>query len=77
MPSISFSTRIPFVPLPKPSVVLGQLSVVSDWMTPKRQIKHLLECDDSQSWEAFRDGMVRRWTNLNIVVCLLRMLAIV
>jgi hypothetical protein len=40
------------------------------WMAPRRRLTYLMESEnvDHTSWEAFRDGLVHRWTNLNIVV---------
>ena len=48
------------------------LYLALSWATPRRQLRHLLtnkdNTIDSGSWEAFRDGLMRRWTNLNIIV---------
>ena len=38
------------------------------WLTPSLQISYLRERKDFQGWEYFRDGLVRRWTNSNIMV---------
>jgi hypothetical protein len=37
-------------------------------LTPRQQISYLREKRDFQGWEYFRDGIVRRWTNSNIMV---------
>ena len=48
------------------------LYLALSWATPRRQLRHLLtnkdNTVDSGSWEAFRDGLMRRWTNLNLIV---------
>ena len=38
------------------------------WTTSRKQIKHLLEDEDFRHWETFRDSLVKRWSNGNVVV---------
>ena len=51
-------------PIPIESFVSTALS----WTTPQKQIKYLLYKRDFQQWEIFRDSLVNRWLNGNIVV---------
>ena len=44
------------------------VSTVLSWTTPRKQIKYLLGEGDFQQWETFRDRLVHRWLNANIVV---------
>jgi hypothetical protein len=43
-------------------------STVLRWTTPQKQIKYLLAEKDFQQWETFRDSLVQRWLNTNIMV---------
>lgn len=55
-----------------PDMNLSTLSVGTfvGWMAPRQRLYYLIETKDIPytSWESFRDGMIHRWTNLNIVV---------
>jgi len=44
------------------------VSTILSWATPQKQIKYLLDKKDFQQWETFRDSLVHRWLNGNIVV---------
>ena len=46
------------------SFILTALS----WTTSQKQIKHLLEDEDFQQWESFRDSLVSRWSIGNLAV---------
>lgn len=35
---------------------------------PLRQIRVLPEQPDEKSWTPFRDGLIKQWENLNVVV---------
>jgi len=37
------------------------------WMTPYEQILYLREKKDFKAWERFRDSLMRRWSNLNVI----------
>jgi len=43
------------------------MSLLISWTTPHRQVRYLLAQRNFKDWEAFRDSLVRRWTNLNVV----------
>ena len=44
------------------------VSTVLNWTTPQKQIKYLLAKKDFEQWETFRDSLVQRWLNTNIMV---------
>ena len=37
-------------------------------ITPRRQINFLIEEANFPAWEAYRESLIRRWANLNVVV---------
>ncbi|KIM49537.1 hypothetical protein M413DRAFT_110740 [Hebeloma cylindrosporum] len=47
--------------------LLGIVSTVLSWTTPQKQIKYLLAKKDFREWETFRDSLVHRWLNTNIM----------
>ena len=40
------------------------------WMTPHEQMDYLRQKRDAKRWEFFRDELMRKWSNLNIIACL-------
>ncbi|KAF8894603.1 hypothetical protein BD779DRAFT_851725 [Infundibulicybe gibba] len=50
------SARIPSIP-----------PMFWDWATPRKIVLHLLERRNYSDWETFRDSLVNKWTNLNVL----------
>ena len=58
---------------PRPSIISlptirSFVSTILGGTIPQKEIKYLLDKKDFQQWEIFRDNLVDRWSNANVVV---------
>ena len=49
-------------------LVMKAIRAVLGWMTPYEQMTFLRRKRDVKRWELFRDALMRRWSNLNVIV---------
>ncbi|KAI5118396.1 hypothetical protein M0805_007530 [Coniferiporia weirii] len=47
--------------------VMFAVRAVLGWMTPYEQLVYLREKGHLKAWERFRDSLMRRWSNLNVI----------
>jgi hypothetical protein len=60
--------------IPKRRSLSDNISLIGSytigWAAPNEQVRYLVDHGDACRWVGFRDGLMSKWTNLNIVVCL-------
>ena len=50
------------------NLLIVMVGVALGWLTPYEQLVVLRQKKEDKAWERFRDSLMRRWSNLNVIV---------
>lgn len=50
------------------TAVMDTVNALLGWMTPFEQLVVLRKKKENKAWERFRDSLMQRWSNLNVIV---------